>query len=508
MKALRWLCALLLLMLGCGASLAAVPAVLGSEQPAELFGQIEFVEDPGQAMTLDQVRALPPARFVTLTPENFRQRFTRSAFWLRVTIANPGTESREWAIRHLLPFTDYVEYWVVVDNATRAYAIGGDRTLLAQRAVPIRFPAIRYTSAAGETAQVYIRLRNAESANVHLRFELSSGRAFLRTMSFDQLRRGALYGMPLTLALMALVGWIVTRDRRFWLYALYAISVLGSWLGLNGQLSEYVFIDRPGLANDTLQVFFLLSIVFSAMFGRAFLGTRGTQPWSDRYLRFLIWGSLGVIAMRLCGVYTLVTQLAILMVLLDAGTPLVGWLAYRRGVQYARWYVLAQLVYSAVLGTLITLGILKVHLFTYDVFVYAEFAFLGQLLLLSVAQYDRMKILLRDSAQAERLYQQTLELAVAERTGELEAARERADRSSQGKSEFLANMSHEIRTPINAIAGFTTLAARTELNARQAGYVDQIAQATQSLLRVIDDLLDFSRIEAGHLDLVRQPFSL
>ena len=60
--------------------------------------------------------------------------------------------------------------------------------------------------------------------------------------------------------------------------------MLGSWLGLNGQLSEYVFIDMPGLANNTLQVFFLLSIIFSAMFGRAFLGTRSTQPWSDRYL--------------------------------------------------------------------------------------------------------------------------------------------------------------------------------------------------------------------------------
>ena len=79
-RAANWLCALLL-MLACGASLAATPAMLGNEPLAELFGHLEFVEDPGQAMTLDQVRALPPARFVTLTPENFRQRFSRSAFW-------------------------------------------------------------------------------------------------------------------------------------------------------------------------------------------------------------------------------------------------------------------------------------------------------------------------------------------------------------------------------------------------------------------------------------------
>ena len=500
--------AALLLLLACGASMAAAPLTLDSPLPSELFGHLEFVVDPGQAMTLDQVRALPPQRFVTLTPDNFKRRFTSSAFWLRVTVDNPGGDSREWAIRHLLPFTDQVEYWIIAGNAVRAYATGGDRTLVRQRDVPSRFPAIRHTSAAGESDQVYIRLRNMESANVHLLFELSTGRQFLQLMSFDQVRRGALYGMPLTLALIALVGWIVTRDRRFWLYALYAFSVLGSWLGMNGQLGEYLLVDQPALANSMLHLFFLLSIIFSAMFARDFLGTRGQQPWSDRYLRFLIWASVGVIALRLCGVYMLVTQLAVLMLLLDVATPLVGWIAYRRGVLYARWYVMAQLLYTAVMGALIVLGLLRVRMFSYDTFVYAEIAFLGHLLLLSVAQYDRMLVMRRDSAQAERRYKEMLELAVAERTLELEAARERADRSSQSKSEFLANMSHEIRTPINAIAGFTTLAARTDLNPRQAGYLEQIDRATQALLRVINDLLDFSKIESGQLDLVREPFTL
>ncbi|MES2016990.1 MAG: ATP-binding protein [Pseudomonadota bacterium] len=502
-----WLCALAMLLC-CGVSLAAAPLTLGGAAPSDLFGHLEFMEDPNQTLTLDQVRALPAARFATLTDLNFRQRFTHSAFWLRVTLDNPAPDSQEWVIRHLLPFTDYVEYWVVAGGKVRAYATGGDRTLLAQRAVSSRYPAIRATSAGGESVQVYIRLRNIEAAHVHLLFELSSGQAFLQTMAFDQLRRGALYGMPLTLALMAVVGWIVTRDRRFWLYALYAFSVLGSWLGINGQLGELLFVDQPNLANNTMHVFFLLSIIFSAMFSRDFLGTRQNQPGSDRYLRCMIWASVAVIVLRVLGVFTLVTQLAVLLILLDAGTPLVGWLAYRRGLRYARWYVIAQLLYTALMATLITLVAFKVRVLSYTTFVYAEMAFLGQLLLLSVAQYDRMLILRRDTAQAERRYQEALELAVAERTRELEDARERADRSSQGKSEFLANMSHEIRTPINAIAGFTTLAARTDLNPRQAGYLDQIDNATRSLLRVIDDLLDFSRIEAGNLDLVRQPFNL
>jgi two-component system, sensor histidine kinase and response regulator len=102
----------------------------------------------------------------------------------------------------------------------------------------------------------------------------------------------------------------------------------------------------------------------------------------------------------------------------------------------------------------------------------------------------------------------SLEGKVADRTRDLEHARDRADRASASKSEFLANMSHEIRTPINAITGFATLALRTDLDPRQADYVEKIHTAAQGLLHIVNDLLDFSKIEAGHMNLERIPFRL
>ena len=98
--------------------------------------------------------------------------------------------------------------------------------------------------------------------------------------------------------------------------------------------------------------------------------------------------------------------------------------------------------------------------------------------------------------------------AMREAKDSAEEARARAQAASRSKSDFLANMSHELRTPINAIAGFTTLAQRTELTVQQEDYLDKIQQASQSLLRIISDLLDFSKIEAGHLDMERIPFRL
>lgn len=97
---------------------------------------------------------------------------------------------------------------------------------------------------------------------------------------------------------------------------------------------------------------------------------------------------------------------------------------------------------------------------------------------------------------------------VVERTAELQQALVRADRANAAKSEFLANMSHEVRTPINAISGMLTLVGDEPLGVRAQDYLAKAQQATGVLLRVVNDILDYSKIEAGRLELEQQPFNL
>lgn len=91
---------------------------------------------------------------------------------------------------------------------------------------------------------------------------------------------------------------------------------------------------------------------------------------------------------------------------------------------------------------------------------------------------------------------------------ELIAAHDEARRASQAKGDFLAMMSHEIRTPMNGVLGIAQLLAGTELNPEQANYLRIIRSSGQTLLAILNDILDYSKIEAGKLELERTDFTL
>ena len=108
-----------------------------------------------------------------------------------------------------------------------------------------------------------------------------------------------------------------------------------------------------------------------------------------------------------------------------------------------------------------------------------------------------------------------LEDKVKERTTEIEKAnielkyaKIEADKANEAKSEFLANMSHEIRTPLNAVIGISELLSNTIKDKKQQNYINTINNAGNSLLLIINDILDLSKIESGKMELNYKPIKL
>jgi len=110
---------------------------------------------------------------------------------------------------------------------------------------------------------------------------------------------------------------------------------------------------------------------------------------------------------------------------------------------------------------------------------------------------DDVVVVIRDMTQRKALEDEVIE------------AKERAEKAAQAKSEFLANMSHELRTPLTSVIGFSGLLQGSEaLPAEERVYVERIATASEALLGVINDILDYSKLEANAIEMDPEPFQV
>ncbi len=479
---LAWLFRLFFLLFALGASPGALATrtvmALPDNFPLRLEGKLEYVEDAAGRMTLEQARALPPQYYTALTADNFTRGFTASAYWVRFTLANREPRPVMWVLQHRLPFTDHVEAWMLAGQEVRLHELAGDRTTLAERQLPTHLPSFKYTSAPGETVEVYVRLSNINKAEMQMVFRLDTLASFVSNMARSENQLGILYGVPLALAFSSMVGAAVARDRRFSTYGLYALATIATWIGFNGHFARFLGFDDPDLFNNLLHMVMLVQTIFLILFAREFLQTRIRMPRFDRIFVAIIAAACAGIVLRLCGVFTLVTQLTLALMAMTSVTALAAWHAWRIGMVHARWFFFAQL--CSTVPVAVGLAGIRLGIYAYDGFVNFQGIYFAELLLLAVAQHDHV----RHTQNRQRKLEREHERALAERNAFLEAEmvnRTNALAAMERRAAFIA----EVGAVTQRVAGgeFTARLALPDDSALQPLAVSVNAMA-ESLARL------------------------
>ncbi|MCU4675668.1 response regulator [Catenovulum sp. 2E275] len=308
------------------------------------------------------------------------------------------------------------------------------------------------------------------------------------------------FGIGVALTLYNLFIYMGSRDRVYLYYALFSASWIWGWGHTFNLPEEWFGIRYPGF----LMTGFVLLPLFNALFFINFLKARDTNPILSK-----IGLAIGIIG--LACVPIAIESPAIGLIVASIGTAgmlIVGFTlgikSLLNGFKPARYFLLAyiMLLTPNMVGNLMNMGVIP----SMNVNIYL-LGLIGSMLdglLLAFAMADNVRLV----NKRNRELNDNLEEQIAQRTKKLEKTTQELREANQAKSRFLAQMSHEIRTPMNAVIGLSQLAMRTPLNFEQKDYVSKIASSADILLGIINDVLDYSKIEVGKLKVESINFNL
>lgn len=446
--------------------------------------------------------------------------FTKNAYWMRVKIVNHSNK-KQWFLEIFPSSLDYVDVYLPTQNGWdlkrngRAYPFKNREIKDYRFIIPIHIEP-------QDTQTIYLRI--ATETSLIFEANLWQPDAFWQHRHQSQFFQGIVYGIFTFAILYNLFLLVSLRDLSYYYFVLFVMGLSLGYLAWDGLGFQYIWSEQVFWNRVSIPISLHILSISIIGFTTHFLEIRHQIRFWHRILRVIFIGSIIGILFSVIATYRMAVLFANIALFSSAITSfIVGIISWRKGNRSASIFLLTWGILLLSFGFGIISNLFAVTPIQISFMEIIKYNGVIMVVVLSLAIADRINHL-RDQVVAQQKdslrlkdelndlltqRQDELENLVTERTQALIEAKEVAESANRAKSSFLSNMSHELRTPMNSVLGFVQiLQMEPNLKEEQQKILSTIASSGQHLLSLINDVLDMSRIESGHINLKLNNFSL
>ncbi len=460
----------------------STPPFLNGPPPIQLLTTAND-DKTAAALDIQSILKLEKSVWQFYPEEHINLGFSNHPIWIKIQLPDsllPDTYLLEFANNKIAKIDIYIVNRINDNQSPIPHMQLLESTPLSQRFIPQSNYIFPITLTPNQQSTLYIKVDNTYPLKLPIYFW--DQQSFTQNTNDQTFFNGIYFGSVLIMALYNLCLFFFIKDRSYANYVIFIVT-LAIFVALEkGIVIQYFWYDTPQLTHRFYALAIGLGALSSVRFTMSFLSLQENAPRIYRGLDLLGWCWVVIIITSVFSDSPMLLGLVFLL-LLPGGTALfiTGIYMWKKGMPEASFYTIAWItLVHAVVG-------------------YSA-SFLG---------FIPYSPWLDNLIQATNIIEAALlSLGLAYRINTLNRDKQKAFTSAQAKSDLLATMSHEIRTPMNGILGMAQLLKDTKLSSQQNHYLKTILGSGQTLLTILNDILDHSKIEAGKLDIESIPFNI